>query len=331
MQSHTKFHLQSILFAGIVLIFALFSSGNSQSIAYAPIRNDVPLTATAVNTVAAPMPEPAPAAPVTPQQGGDIVTQEPVNTAAELGNESGPSISATAQASAFLVQELGSDTILTSQQEDYRWPIASVTKLMTAVVALERIGPDVPITISQAAVESEGEAGGFSAGEIFTVNDLIKAMMTVSSNDAAAAIADFMGTPRFYDLMQERAAQLGMTNTSFIDATGLSYLNQSTARDIALLVHYVYKQYPDVLGISTHKTNVITESSGATRTLKNINVFAGTLGFVGGKTGYTDESGGNLVSLFDHQGKTYLVIVFGATDRFGETSKLLLWVKDHIK
>jgi D-alanyl-D-alanine carboxypeptidase len=202
---------------------------------------------------------------------------------------------------------------------------------MTALVALEKLGPDQEVIISQEAIDTDGESG-FTAGEAFTVSDLITAMMTVSSNDAAAALADFVGTPRFFDLMQEKAYDLKMTETSFIDGTGLSYLNQSTAQDVATLIGHIYLYYPEILEPSTRVTNKITErASKLSRTLKNINTFAGTTGFMGGKTGFTDESQGNLVSLFTYQGKTYTLVVFGTTDRFAETRKLFAWLKEALK
>jgi D-alanyl-D-alanine carboxypeptidase len=330
MTSNSKFHLQSILFAVVVLMFAMFSSNGQEQAAVAEAPREVQLTATVVDAV----PEVFTGEGMTEagtQDGGDKVEVFAAHEAAALDSEPAPSTqtaAASVVASAFLVKEVGSDEEIGAYQADYRWPIASITKLMTAVVALEKIGPDQGVIISQAAIDTEGDSGGFTAGEEFSVTDLITAMMTVSSNDAAAAIADYVGTPRFFDLMQEKAYELKMTETSFIDATGLSYLNQSTAQDISILVEYVYQHYPEVLKMSTRATNKITEqASRLSRTLKNINAFAGTTGFEGGKTGFTEESRGNLVSLFNYQGKTYTLVVFGTADRFAETRKLFAWLK----
>ena len=333
MTSNSKFHIQSILFAVIVLVFAMFSSGGSGKTPLSPASREIQLTATVVDATSDVL-------PVTEeviagsQIGGDKVELMAAHEAAALDSEPAPSSQTAAPqvvASAFLAQEVDGNTIVGAYQADYRWPIASITKLMTAVVALEKLGADTEIMISQTAADTEGDSGGFSAGEIFTVSDLIVAMMTVSSNDAAAALADYVGTPRFFDLMQEKAYDLKMTETSFIDATGLSYLNQSTAQDIATLIAYVQSSYPEILAPSRNVTNKIMErGSKLSRTLKNINTFAGTAGFEGGKTGFTDESKGNLVSLFNYNGKVYTLIVFGTTDRFAETKKLLTWMKANI-
>ncbi len=327
--STSKFHLQSISFALIVLVFAMFWSGDKPATPVAETPREAQLTATVADATGELAPPATPSAG-TQESGDRVVEMVAAHEAAALESEPAPSTQVAAtgvKASAFLVREIGSEEAIGGYQAEYRWPIASVTKLMTAVVALEKIGADQEVIISQAAIDTEGDSGSFTLGEVFTVSDLIKAMMTVSSNDAAAALADFIGTPRFFDLMQEKAYELGMTDTSFIDATGLSYLNQSTAEDVATLVDYVYKTYPVIFEVSRKASNTITERGGYSRSLKNINVFAGTTGFEGGKTGFTDESKGNLVSLFSYQGKTYILIVFGTEDRFAETRKLLSWMK----
>jgi D-alanyl-D-alanine carboxypeptidase len=305
----------------------MFSSGSPSQAVIPEAPREVQLTATVVDAV----PEVFVVEEEPTQSGGDKVESAGAHEAAALDNEPAPSTqteAANVTAAAFLAQEVDGSEAIGAYQADYRWPIASITKLMTAVVALERIGAETGVIISQAAVDTEGDSGSFTAGEEFTVKDLIAAMMTVSSNDAAAAVADYVGTPRFFDLMQEKAYELKMTETSFIDATGLSYLNQSTAQDVARLVRYIYETYPEILEVSKRSTNTITELvSKGKRTLKNINAFAGTSGFEGGKTGFTEESKGNLVSLFSYEGKVYTLVVFGTTDRFVETRKLFSWLK----
>lgn len=332
MQSHTKFHLQSISFAFIMLMFAMFWNRDAQTVEKMQAPREVQLTATVVDaTMDSGVIAGEELEKIETQSSGDKVEPLAMYEAAALDNEPAPSTHVDASqvvAASFLAVELGSDEPVGEYQSEYRWPIASITKLMTALVALEQIGPEQEIMISEEAVATEGDAGGFVAGEVFTVRDLIAAMMTVSSNDAAAAIASYMGTPRFFDIMQERAYELKMTNTSFIDATGLSYLNQSTAHDVAKLVSYIYEHYPAVFEMSAKATNkIIEQESGASRTLKNINTFAGTSGFLGGKTGFTEESKGNLVSLFNYDNKAYVLVVFGTTDRFAETKKLWTWTK----
>lgn len=205
-----------------------------------------------------------------------------------------------------------------------RWPIASVSKLMTAAIALEKFGNEKEITISASAVATEGITGGFKAGEVFKVEDLVKAMMVVSSNDAAIALFEEGGKENFSVLMNQKAKELGMNDTYYEEASGLSFLNQSTAGDLVKLASYIYNNHPQILEISRQKEISITElKSKKSRKLSNINRFAGQPNFIGGKTGYIDESGRNLVAFFNKGGKTVLTVVLGAENAFDETKKML--------
>ncbi len=205
-----------------------------------------------------------------------------------------------------------------------RWPIASISKLMTSVIALEKLGGEKEIKISASAVATEGVTGGFKANETFKVEDLIKAMMMVSSNDAASALAEELDKEIFAGLMNQRAKELGMNDTYFEETTGLSFLNQSIANDLVKLATYIYNTYPQILEISRQKEAVIFElNSKKFRKLFNINRLAGQPDFLGGKTGYIDESGRNLVSFFNKNGKIILTVVLGAENAFDETKKML--------
>lgn len=211
-----------------------------------------------------------------------------------------------------------------SLNDHKRWPLASLTKIMTAVIALENYSPEETITISQPAVDEEGVSGGFNTQEIYSVHDLIAAMMTVSSNDAAMAIATPFGFDYFVELMNTKASEIGMYNTQFDDPVGLSYLNQSTLSDIRTLVQYVYSTHPEILQAATQTQTILVEhSTGENKVLGTINKFAQRPDFLGGKTGYTDEAKGNLVSLFNiGASEPLIVIVLGSTDRFADSEVL---------
>lgn len=205
-----------------------------------------------------------------------------------------------------------------------RWPIASLTKLMTSVIAAEKIGFNEKITISEKAAKTEGAAGDFKPKEVFYSGDLIKAMMSVSSNDAAVALAEFFGENEFVNEMQKKAAELAMKQTTFIEPTGLSFINQSTASDLEKLMIYIYYNHPEILIMSKNRETEITELKiSQRRKMFNINKFSGRNDFIGGKTGYTEEAGRNLVSFFDINEQPILSIVLGAADSFKETNNLL--------
>ena len=205
-----------------------------------------------------------------------------------------------------------------------RWPIASVSKLMSAVIAIEEIKKGENIKISASAVTAEGLSGGLKENDVFSVNDLIKAMLVVSSNDAAESLAESIGRQRFIDLMNEKAGELQMSETNFNSPSGFSILNQSTANDFMKLVNYIYSNHPEIFQITSQKQMQITElNSGKSKNLLNINEFAGNADFLGGKTGYLDESGRNLVALFRRNNQPLLVIIFGAQNAFDEARNLL--------
>ena len=223
-----------------------------------------------------------------------------------------------------IVKEINESLNIFEKNHVNRWPLASLTKLMTAVVALEKIGPEKTILVSENATNSEGTTANLHTGETYLALDLIKAMLLVSSNDAAVVLAEAYGAENFVREMNEKAGELGMFQTNFFEPTGLSYLNQSTPNDLAKLVNYIYADYPEIFGISKQKEGLILnlETNQAKR-LVNVNQFVGRSDFIGGKTGFIDESKQNLISLFNKDGKVVFIIVLGSQDRYKETEELL--------
>lgn len=206
------------------------------------------------------------------------------------------------------------------------WPIASITKLVTAVVAMQNIGPNTEVVIGQEAVDAIGDSGGFVAGEHFQVNDLVKAMMMVSSNDAAVALASHYGEVQFVAKMNNLAEQLGMEDTYFVDPIGLSVENKSTIQDLLKLIAYIWENERVILNMSRQSTDIIVDTMvGRVRQLISINAFANRSDFLGGKTGMLPVSDGNLISVFSVPGvsEPVVITIFGSKDRFGETANIL--------
>ncbi|HEY4499842.1 MAG TPA: serine hydrolase [Candidatus Paceibacterota bacterium] len=229
---------------------------------------------------------------------------------------------------AAYIKDLTTGRELFNTSDHNRWPIASLTKLMTAVIAREHFQPETKILITEKAFQTEGAAGNLNAGELYTVSDLIQAMLMVSSNDAAAALAEFYGTTKFIEVMQKKAATLNMFQTTFFDETGLSFINQSSVQDLEKLLTHIRAQHPDLLEISRTRAITLKElSTGRKNVLTNINYFATWPDFRGGKTGFIDSSGGNLLSTFEHKNHIILIIVLGAEDRFEQTERLYNWIK----
>lgn len=229
---------------------------------------------------------------------------------------------------AALVVKTKSNEKLLSYNEEKRWPLASLSKVMTAVVALENLDPQAGIAVSEIAVATEGTAGGLRPGEKYAVKDLISAMMVVSSNDAAAALTEGMPEGEFVRIMNEKAKSLGMNNTYFREPTGLSSLNQSTLSDMLLLVRHAWLNYPELFSVS-HKSKIyITElTTNKKQLLTNINPLVANADFVGGKTGFTEDARQNLISVFTLNGESVILMIFGAEDRLAETEKIIRFLK----
>ncbi len=206
--------------------------------------------------------------------------------------------------SALVKTSLG-NRVLYALNSGQHWPLASLTKLMNATVALENIP------------QSE------------TRDSLIRRMMVISDNSAADTLAETLGTEQYVALMNAKAQTLNMRQTGFSDASGLSYLNQSTVEDIDKLVTYILIRHPVILTWSKAKTVRVGNTDRA-----NINEFAGRADFVGGKTGFTDEANGNLVTVFSSDSGPITVITLGSPtreDRFIETNILFEWATRHFK
>lgn len=216
-----------------------------------------------------------------------------------------PSISAISA----LVTYINSNDALFSLNPNQQWPVASLTKLMAAVVATENISGESRIKVSVEAVATEGVAGSLEAGRSYARDELLRALLKVSSNDAAAALAEYTGTGEFVRQMNGRAISIGMYNTRYFDPHGLSALNQSMASDLRKLAVYIFNKHPDIFSITREKNG-------------NSHPFAGKDNFIGGKTGFIDEASGNLVSLFNYQGRPLLIIVLGSEDRAADTEIL---------
>ena len=220
-----------------------------------------------------------------------------------------------------------------------RFGIASITKIMTALVALERIGENELIKISASAIETEGNEGILLDGEEFTLHNLIILMLTASSNDAAVAIAEHVGLlygassfeesqKIFVSFMNETAKNTGLENTHFENPTGLDIdeeagiiSNISTAQETAQLIGYALR-YP--LIYSMNKTpSVILSEEGTSHTLSSTHILLmNEPGVISGKTGFTDTAGGTLATVTE-------IPVLGSTrdNRFDDTLRLLDWLR----
>jgi len=206
-------------------------------------------------------------------------------------------------------------------------PIASLTKLMTAVVAFENIDHNKIITLSPAAISSFGDFGDFKEGEQYKLTDLIKGMLVSSSNDAAVALAEQLSLKKFILLMNEKAKELKMTQTIFVDPNGLSSSNRSTANDLMLLTVYILERMPEIFSATKNSRLEIPElKSGKIKVIYNMNKFVENKNFIGGKTGFLlNLDKGSLISLFNYKDYIVAIIILDGdwTNRYKDTELIL--------
>lgn len=261
---------------------------------------------------------------------GDIDSNAAVqgNSSVSQGNASAlPGL----QYEAALVADLRTGAISFGDNDGKRWPLASVTKLMTAAIVMDNFDMGQKITVTSDAFAADPSEKTLRAGDVYTVSDLLQFLLLPSSNVAAEALADSYGRTNFVNAMNARATAWGMANTHYDDPSGLSSGNQSTADDLLLLAQKIYSDYPKVLAITRTTQATATELGSGTKTLvRSINDFAGEADFIGGKTGYTTIADGNLLSIFKYKNRPILVIVLGTdeADRFTNTERLFSWFKN---
>ena len=203
-----------------------------------------------------------------------------------------PLISATS----YLVADLDSGSILAQKAADEKHPIASLTKLMTAVVISENIDLRKSISVTADMLEAFGSTNGLVAGKKFNVVDLFYPLLIESSNDAAEVLSSFLGREKTLKLMNEKAKSLGMENTAYVDPHGFDPANISTPTDLFYLSRYILNNRTPLFNI-TKGEDVSSYGEKTFKDLENKNLFFDEEGFIGGKTGYIKASKYNGVFL----------------------------------
>lgn len=208
---------------------------------------------------------------------------------------------------------------------------ASMTKVASAIVALNHASLTDTVTFSDTAVNSlawDDSNIGISVGETLTMKDALLGLLLPSANECANAIAEYVGGSNadFADLMNEWAASVGAVNTHFVTPSGLFDENHySTAYDIALICRAAI-QNSTFLELESYTDYVVTatNSAGGTRDIEISfsHEMSDEEGFVAGKTGYEDEAGYNLVTVMERNGTTLIVVVMNDDNRYPDTSSL---------
>ena len=234
------------------------------------------------------------------------------------------------KAEAYLAGDLDTGEIILGKNKDQRFPIASISKLMTAVISEDVYDKDKTAYISKKVLATYGKNGNLHLNEKIKIGDLIYPLLLESSNDAAEAIAEQSGRDIFIEKMNEKSKDLGLMSTFFSDPTGLSENNQSTALDLLKFAKYLKSNSPDILHITTKKS-----FSNKIHTWFNNSQFLNFQEYMGGKRGFIDESKQTALSVFsipvsESGARNIGIIVLRSPDRYKDISNILSYLKKNV-
>lgn len=237
-----------------------------------------------------------------------------------------PSVSAQG----VYVVDAASLTPLYAKNEKQRFYPASTTKVVTALVALDLYAPDDVLTVKIASVE--GQLMNLQNGERITLENLLYGLLVHSGNDAAVAIANSYGYDRFIELMNKKAHELHMNNTTFRNPNGLDDMQQlTTPYDLTLAARELLKNPYLTKIVGTKEITISDVDYTIFHHLSNVNKLLGEIRGLGGlKTGYTEFAGENLVSFYKHEGHDFIIVVMKSNDRFADTRTLVDWIITNI-
>lgn len=241
-------------------------------------------------------------------------------------------------AESYLIGDVDTGEIILQKNINNVYPIASVSKLMTAMVTEDAIPPKTIAKVSKEALSTYGPSAGLFQGEEVRVGDLVYPLLLESSNDVAELLKEQLPEGEFAKKMNEKAKSIGMENTSYEEASGLSKNNISTSYDLFKMAEYIYVEAPHLLDVTR-----IKQFSLKKHTWTNHNYFLSYDTFVGGKNGYTDEARRTTVSIFELPVKRGLgttgasvekrpiaIILLQTDTREQDVARLLTFVKNSV-
>lgn len=230
-------------------------------------------------------------------------------------------------AKSALVYDITSKQVLYSKNPKQRLPMASLTKIMTAVIALENKRLDDAYVVKQDDLVGE-DSMGLSVGETLTLSDLLYGLILTSGNDAAEVLAEnFPGRSFFIKAMNDKVKSLGLSDTNFTNPTGLEGDGKqyTSAYDLLVITDYALSNFPLFNQVvSTFDYNIPYTPQHKAFYLENqTNLLTSYPGVKGVKTGYTPEAGLCLVTYLDYGGHKIIAVILGSDDRRGEMIELL--------
>jgi len=230
----------------------------------------------------------------------------------------------------YLAVDLNNNFIFTSKNSSEQVPIASITKLMTAIVASEYInlGKNIIVNSDYLVYTSKPR---LTKGMTIEPFELIHLLLEESSNEAAEVLANNIGRDYFISLMNKKALAIGLKDTIFVDSSGSGGGNISTAQDLFILAKYIYNNRSFILKISSGQLNTGINKNFSFPSISNFNEFTGQDDFLGGKVGKTKEAGETIISIFNltfnGAKRPILFVSLGSTDGKEDILKLKEFVQ----
>lgn len=272
--------------------------------------------------------------------GGDIIVEPPPPPKPKLPELVGDALDVSEMsAEAIMIKDVESGMVLFENGAYTQRPIASLTKLMSALVVLEKT-PEW-VTSTQVVPDDIIDTHMY-AGDTYTLEELWKASLIGSSNKAILTLADAVGWPRaaFVERMNQLAREIGMSDTFFVEQTGLEEGNVSTPSDLLLLLDEVLEKQEIQQTLRTAELNLYSNERKKKHHMWNTNWLLlgwipNTFGdqFLGGKTGYIPESGYNfMMRVSDGKGHEVDVVVLGTNSheaRFTEARDVAYWAMEN--
>lgn len=220
-----------------------------------------------------------------------------------------------------VVYDRKSKKVIWGKKENERRPMASTTKIMTAIVVLENANLDDTVTVSKKAAGTGGSRLGLKTGDKITINNLLYGLLLVSGNDAAVALAEHLSgsVESFAEKMNQKAEEMNLEDTHFIVPHGLDMENHyTTALELAEMADYAMnnKKFAEIVATKVKTINI----SGRSKSLINTNELLGNLEGVNGvKTGFTNGANRCLVTSVSRNGMNVIAVVLGADTKKDRT------------
>lgn len=235
-------------------------------------------------------------------------------------------------AKSYLVADLMNNFVFLDKDRGERLPVASVTKLMTALVAGEFINLEKNIIIPKEAIMQTSRPR-LKAGDSASAFDLLFPLLLESSNESAEVFASHLGRSRFLSLMNKKSAAIGMYSSRFADPSGISEENVSTCVDLFNLAKYLYNNRGFILNMSAGNAKNSAYGTPSFENLENLNPFKNDPSFIGGKIGKTAAAKETVLSVFElefsGEKRPIAVIILGSENVYLDTMKVIDWLKNN--